>query len=110
MLGTSLLVPQAVRVIAAPASAMNTVTRKAKTEEENPLMPEIMHLIKIHATQERVFQALSTPEGIRHWRITRGTPQGRFCAAKHKAWPNWRVQTGIVCDFYPWLPMRCDIL
>ena len=67
MLGTSLLVPQAVRVIAAPASAMNTVTRKVKTEEENPLMPEIMHLIKIHATQERVYQALSTPEGIRHW-------------------------------------------
>jgi len=30
-------------------------------------MPEIMHLIKIRAAQDRVYQAVSTAEGIRNW-------------------------------------------
>jgi len=30
-------------------------------------MPEIMHLIKIRATQDKVYQAVSTAEGIRNW-------------------------------------------
>jgi uncharacterized protein YndB with AHSA1/START domain len=30
-------------------------------------MPDIMHLIKIHASAERVYQALTTAEGIRNW-------------------------------------------
>jgi uncharacterized protein YndB with AHSA1/START domain len=30
-------------------------------------MPEIMHLIKIRATQDRVYQAVATAEGIRNW-------------------------------------------
>ncbi len=30
-------------------------------------MSEIMHLIKIRAAQGKVYQAVSTPEGIRNW-------------------------------------------
>ena len=30
-------------------------------------MPDIMHLLKIKATPERVYQALTTAEGIRNW-------------------------------------------
>ena len=30
-------------------------------------MPAIMHLIKIRATQDKVYQALSKAEGIRNW-------------------------------------------
>jgi uncharacterized protein YndB with AHSA1/START domain len=30
-------------------------------------MPDIMHLIKIKASRERVYQALTTPEDIRNW-------------------------------------------
>jgi len=30
-------------------------------------MPDIMHRIKIHASPERVYQALTTAEGIRNW-------------------------------------------
>jgi uncharacterized protein YndB with AHSA1/START domain len=30
-------------------------------------MPDIMHLLKIHAPLERVYQALTTAEDIRHW-------------------------------------------
>ena len=30
-------------------------------------MPDIMHLIKINASSERVYQALTTAEGIRNW-------------------------------------------
>jgi uncharacterized protein YndB with AHSA1/START domain len=44
-----------------------TARQQVKIEEENRLMPEIMHLIKIRAPQEKVFQAVSTAEGIRDW-------------------------------------------
>ena len=30
-------------------------------------MPDILHLLTIHASPERVFQALATAEGIRNW-------------------------------------------
>jgi len=30
-------------------------------------MPDIMHLIKIHASPEQVYQVLTTAEGIRNW-------------------------------------------
>jgi|SRR5579862_6113570 len=30
-------------------------------------MPEILHLIKIRAAQDKVYQAVSTAEGIRNW-------------------------------------------
>jgi uncharacterized protein YndB with AHSA1/START domain len=30
-------------------------------------MPDIMHLVKIHASPERVYQALTTSEGVRNW-------------------------------------------
>lgn len=30
-------------------------------------MPDIMHLIRIQASPERVYQALTTAEGIRNW-------------------------------------------
>jgi uncharacterized protein YndB with AHSA1/START domain len=50
-------------------------------------MPDMMHLVKIHASPERVYQALTTTEGIRNW-WTRdadldskigGTGEFRFC-------------------------------
>lgn len=59
VLGTSLMVARAVPAIAAPASEVKT--------EENRLMPEIAHLIKIRAAQDKVYQAVSTAEGIRNW-------------------------------------------
>jgi len=30
-------------------------------------MPDIMHLIKIRVSPERVYEALTTAEGIRNW-------------------------------------------
>lgn len=30
-------------------------------------MPDILHLIRIHASRERVYDAVTTAEGIRSW-------------------------------------------
>ena len=30
-------------------------------------MPDIMHVVKIHASPEQVYEALTTDEGIRNW-------------------------------------------
>jgi len=30
-------------------------------------MPDIMHLVKIHASPARVYQAITTAEGVRNW-------------------------------------------
>lgn len=30
-------------------------------------MPDIMHLVKIHASPDRVYEALTTVEGVRNW-------------------------------------------
>ena len=30
-------------------------------------MPDIMHLVKIHASPDQVYQALTTAEGVRNW-------------------------------------------
>jgi len=30
-------------------------------------MPDIMHLVKIHASRERIYEAITTAEGIRKW-------------------------------------------
>jgi uncharacterized protein YndB with AHSA1/START domain len=30
-------------------------------------MPDILHLVKIHASPERVYRALTTADGIRNW-------------------------------------------
>src|SRR5262249_36754676 len=67
MLGTSLVVARAAPAIAAPVSAVKTTARQEVESEENRLMPEIMHLIKIRASQDKVYEAVSTPEGIRNW-------------------------------------------
>ncbi len=68
ILGTSLVVTRAAPAIAAPASAVKTTARQeVKIEEENQLMPEIMHLIKIRAAQNAVYRAVSTAEDIRNW-------------------------------------------
>jgi uncharacterized protein YndB with AHSA1/START domain len=68
VMGTGLVVARAVPAIAAPASVVTTAARQdVKTEEASQLMPEIMHLIKIRAPQGKVYQAVSTPEGIRNW-------------------------------------------
>jgi len=68
VLGVGLVVARAAPAIAAPASAAGTAARQeVKFEEENQLMPEIMHLIKIRAAQDKVYQTVSTAEGIRNW-------------------------------------------
>src|SRR5215813_14566285 len=68
VLGTSLVVARAAPAIAAPVSAVKTTARQeVESEKENRLMPEIMHLIKIRAAQDRVYQAVSTADGIRNW-------------------------------------------
>lgn len=41
--------------------------REDKMEKENQFMPEIMHLIKIRAAHDKVYQAVSTADGIRDW-------------------------------------------
>jgi hypothetical protein len=40
--------------------------QRAPQTKEQP-MPDIMHLIKIRAAPEQVYQALTTAEGIRNW-------------------------------------------
>ena len=52
--------------MAVPA-VKTTARQDVDIEEENRLMPEIMHLIKIRAAQDSVYQAVSTAEGIRNW-------------------------------------------
>jgi uncharacterized protein YndB with AHSA1/START domain len=63
MSGTGLVVACATSAIAAPATARQEIN----IEEGNQFMPEIMHLIKIRAAQDKVYQAVSTAEGIRNW-------------------------------------------
>jgi uncharacterized protein YndB with AHSA1/START domain len=46
-----------------PAATISGLTALAK---ENA-MHDIMHLIKIHASSERVYQAITTADGIRQW-------------------------------------------
>ncbi len=36
-------------------------------DRETRTVPELMHLIKIRAAQDKVYQAVSTAEGIRNW-------------------------------------------
>jgi uncharacterized protein YndB with AHSA1/START domain len=67
LLGTSLAAARAAPAIAAPASAEKTTARQEVKTEENQLMSEILHLIKIRAAQDKVYQAVSTAEGIRDW-------------------------------------------
>jgi len=38
---------------------------KATTEQQH--MPDLGHLIKIRATPERVYQAITTADSIRNW-------------------------------------------
>jgi uncharacterized protein YndB with AHSA1/START domain len=66
--GSSLMIARVAPAIAVPASPVKTTAREElNMAQENPLMPEIMHLIKIRATQDKVYQAVSTAEGIRNW-------------------------------------------
>jgi hypothetical protein len=44
-----------------------TEPRGSTTASKDWHMPDIMHLIKIHASFERAYQALATAEGIRNW-------------------------------------------
>ena len=45
--------------------AATTSGRTAFAKED--AMHDIMHLIKIHASSERAYQAITTPDGIRQW-------------------------------------------
>ena len=52
----------------AVARAVETkASQEIQIEEKDQPMPEIMHLIKIRAAQDRVYQAVSTAEDIRNW-------------------------------------------
>jgi uncharacterized protein YndB with AHSA1/START domain len=56
--------------VAAPAWSTDAAARQEITfaeKQENEPMPEIMHLIKMRAAQDKVYQALTTAEGIRNW-------------------------------------------
>ena len=66
MFGATLAVVPIGRVIAAPAMG-SAARQEVKLEEENQLMPEIMHLIKIRAGEDKVYQTVATAEGIRNW-------------------------------------------
>jgi len=46
-----------------PAATISEGTAFAKDDA----MHDIMHLIKIHASSERVYQAITTADGIRQW-------------------------------------------
>jgi uncharacterized protein YndB with AHSA1/START domain len=46
-----------------PAATISEGTAVAKDDA----MHDIMHLIKIHASSERVYQAITTADGIRQW-------------------------------------------
>jgi hypothetical protein len=61
MWGASLAVVPVGRVAAASASAAR---QEVKLEEENQLMPEIMHLIKIRAGQDKVYQTVATAKAF----------------------------------------------
>jgi uncharacterized protein YndB with AHSA1/START domain len=43
-----------------------TISGRTAFAKENA-MHDIMHLIKVHASSERVYQAITTPDGIRQW-------------------------------------------
>jgi uncharacterized protein YndB with AHSA1/START domain len=47
------------------SATLRPVEKNSSHEEAS--MPDIMHLIKIHASVERVYAALTTAEGIRNW-------------------------------------------
>ncbi len=52
----------------AVARAVETkASQEIQIEEKDQPMPEIMHLIKIRAAQDRVYRAVSTAEDIRNW-------------------------------------------
>ena len=50
-------------VAALPAATISQHTAFAKDNA----MQDIMHLVKIHASSERVYQAITTAKGIRQW-------------------------------------------
>lgn len=69
-LGVSLAVVPVTRTMATPVAAIGAATRqevKFEERQENRPMSEIMHLIKIRGAQDKVYQAVSTAEGIRNW-------------------------------------------
>ena len=70
LLGAGLAVAPVLPSVAAPASRTGAAARQEVTfgeKQENEPVPEILHLIKIRAAQDKVYQALATPEGIRNW-------------------------------------------
>jgi uncharacterized protein YndB with AHSA1/START domain len=62
---------------ALPAATISQLTAFAKDNA----MQDIMHLVKIHASPERVYQAITTAEGIRQWWTRDATIQPKVGAA-----------------------------
>src|SRR5262249_61114839 len=68
--GVGLAVVPVTRTMATPVVAIAAAARqevKFEERQEDRPMSEIMHLIKIRAAQDKVYQAVATAEGIRHW-------------------------------------------
>jgi uncharacterized protein YndB with AHSA1/START domain len=62
------ILPPVVRLFGATVATVKaSAHQQLKIEEESQPVPEIMHLIKIRAAQDKVYQAVSTAEGIRDW-------------------------------------------
>jgi uncharacterized protein YndB with AHSA1/START domain len=61
--GSSLVLACTAPAIAAPMAARQQI----ESEKDNRPMPEIMHLIKIRAAQDKVYRTVSMAEGIRNW-------------------------------------------
>src|SRR5262249_57160927 len=69
LLGAGLAVAPVARAVAAPASSAEAAARqevKFEEKRETQPMPEIMHLIKVRAAQDKVYQALATALAIRN--------------------------------------------
>jgi uncharacterized protein YndB with AHSA1/START domain len=61
--GTAIVLPPASAAWAADSMWVNGSTQPAERAD----MPEILHNLRIHASPDRVYQAIATAEGIRHW-------------------------------------------
>jgi uncharacterized protein YndB with AHSA1/START domain len=61
-------------------------------------MPDILHLITIHATPERVYQALTTEEAIRNWWTRDAVLEAKIGGTGEFGFNDHRVVTKIRVD------------
>lgn len=66
-LGVNLAIARITPAVAANSFAAGAGDHQDIENTESPFMPEIAHLIKIRAAEDKAYQALSTAEGIQNW-------------------------------------------